>query len=478
MPPMSILGLPNELLFHIATFLSKDLDIASFLLANHRLENLLGEYLFQDNLFKNDGSALPLCVKYGLTSGVQKLLKLGAKGDETDPDCRTAWSYAAEYGDFEIWQMLLEHQVSLGLQRHIDKEDGYSYRTPLSWAAGGGQLEFAQYLIDSGADVNAKCLGHRTPLSYAAQSGYFTMVQCLLDQGADLGDPIDLEDGGGLTPLHYAAFEGQEEIMRLLISLGADVDCMQGDRMGMKGPTPLMEAARGGQYAVVKMLLKMGADVNKGDGRGMSPLQYAARAGVGEPIRDGRYLLTNSMSDQRGPGCFFDKMGYQALHKTGKPGDYLTIVKLLVAHGADPNELHDDYDGYSQGGPLYCAAWVGATEIVDFLIDVGADVNGTYAMSNCTVLDAAVRNGHLEVVEKLLANGAVDARNLGKHTPLDRAKVRCDIVNKGKHSLDYGDEWCRSGNLHKYQHHKRQQEDHMLITPGDEVGREDALSIW
>ncbi|KAJ5897425.1 hypothetical protein N7504_007713 [Penicillium tannophilum] len=429
MRPMSILALPNELILHIATFLSEDLDIASFLQANHRLKNLLGEYVFQNNLSRHDGSALPLCVKYGLKSGVQKLLKLGAKGDEIDSDCRTAWSYAAEEGDFEIWQMILDHQVSIGLQRDIDKEDGYTYRTPLSWAAGDGQQEFAQYLIDSGADINTKCSGHRTPLCYAAQSGHFTMVQLLLDQGADLGDSIGLEDEDGLTPLHYAAFEGQEEIMRLLISLGADVDCMKGGRMDIIGPTPLMEAARGGQYAVVRMLLELGADVNKGDGRGMSPLQYAARAGVGEPIREGRWHLPNSKSDQRGPGCFYDKMGYRALHKSGTPGDYLTIVKLLVAQGANPNELHDDHVGYSQGGPLYCAAWVGATEIVQFLIDVGADVNETFAMSNDTVLDAAVRNGHLDVAEVLLANGAVNARDLAKHTPLDRAKFAAKMVD-------------------------------------------------
>lgn len=351
--PTSILRLPNELLLHIATFLSEDWDIASLLQANHRLKDLLGEYFFQNNLSKNDGSALPLCARYGVTSGVRNLLKLGAKGDEADLDCRTAWTYAAEKGNLEIWQMLLDYELSLGLKPDINKGDDYSDRTPLSWAAGGGQLEFAQYLLNFGADINKRCPEKRSPLSYAAQAGHLSMVQWLLDQGADLWDSTRREDRDGLTPLHYAAFEGHEDIMRLLISLGADVDCMERDCMYIAAQTPLMKAARGGQHTVVKMLIEMGADVNEGDGKGISPLQYAARAGVGEPLRESEYHLTNFVCDQPGPGSYYDGAGYQAPHKSGKPGDYLAVVKLLVAHGADPNELHDDHYGYSQrGSPL------------------------------------------------------------------------------------------------------------------------------
>lgn len=372
---MSILALPNELLLHIATFLSEDLDIASLLQTNLRLRDLLDEFFLRKILSKTDGSALPLCAKYGVRSGVQELLKLGADGDNMDNDFREAWTYAAENGDFKIWQILLDHELSLGLKPDIDEKGERDGRTPLSWAAGGGQLEFAQYLINLGADVNAKCSENRSALSYAAQAGHLSMIQWLLDHGADLWDATRREDGDGLTPLHYAAFEGHEDIIRLLISLGADVNCMGRDSMYIAAQTPLMEAARGGQLTVVKMLIEMGADVNEGDGKGITHLQYAAQAGVGEPLSESEFNLPEFMWDNPGPGSYYDGAGYEAPHKSGKPGDYLAVVKLLVAHGADPNELHDDNGDCSQGSPLYCAAWAGATEIVQFLIDLGADVN-------------------------------------------------------------------------------------------------------
>lgn len=281
---------------------------------------------------------------------MQILLELGATGDETDYDSRTVWTYAAENGDFKSWQMLLDHEMSLGLKPDMNKEDDYHGRTPLSWAAQGGQLEFAQYLVKFGVKLDSKCSDQRTPLSYAAQSGHFTMVRWLLDQGANLWDSTHRGDRDGLTPLHYAAFEGHEYIVRLLILLGATIDRMESDRMDLAAPTPLMEAARGGQYAVVKMLLEMGANASEGDGRGMSPLQYAARVGVGEPLRGGEYHIPDRMCEQPGPGWYFDGAGYQATQKCGKPVDYLAIVKLLVAHGADPNEVHEDYYGGAQGG--------------------------------------------------------------------------------------------------------------------------------
>ncbi|KAJ5636659.1 ankyrin 2-3/unc44 [Penicillium longicatenatum] len=480
MCPMSMLRLPNELILHIATFLKKDRDIASLLQTNRRLKTVLGECLFQNNLSINDGSALPLCAKYGVISGVQTLLKLGAAGDETDSDSRTVWTYAAENGDFGIWQMLLDHEVSLGLKPDMNKKDDYHGRTPLSWAAQGGQLEFAQYLVKFGAKLDAKCSEKRTPLSYAAQSGHSMMVQWLLDQGANLRDSLHREDRDGLTPLHYAAFEGHEDIMRLLISLGADIDCMESDCMDLAAQTPLMEAARGGQYTVVKMLLEMGTKASEGDGRGMSPLQYAARAGVGEPLRESEYHIPDYMCEQPGPGWYFDGAGYQATQISGNPVDYLAIVKLLVAHGADPNEVHEDHYGHPQGGPLYCASWAGATDIVEFLIEMGADINKMSAIGGRTALHAAVRNGHLDVTEKLLVNGAnVNARDGTNHTPLDRAIFAARIANQGKYIHEYGSGWRTEhmllfeANLQKYQ-----QVVDLLIAHGGEVGREDAFIPW
>ncbi|CAI7653346.1 unnamed protein product, partial [Penicillium manginii] len=469
-PP--ILRLPNELLLRIASFFLEDRDIASFLQANRRLEDLFESYIFQNNISTNNGSALPLCAKYGLGLSVQKILNLGANGNETDDDGRTAWSYAAEKGDFEVWQILLDHNTLLGRERNLANEADDNERTPLSWAAQGGQLEFAQYLIKHEADLDAKCSEKHTPLSYAVQVGHLTLVRWLLEQGTSLRDSICLEDRDGLTPLHYAAFEGNERIVELLISSGADPDHQGCDCMDIAAQTPLMEAARGGQLTVVKMLLGMGADLEEDDGRGMAPLQYAARSGVGEPLRESDYNPSSFSCNQPGPGWYFDGGGYEAPSKSGHPRDYLAVVKLLLTSGADPQKSYRDHYGIPQDGPLYYAAWAGATDIVQLLIDMGADVNNSSADSAYTALHAAVRNGHLDMVEILLAHGAiVNARDLMKHTPLDRAKFAARLVEQGKRFYEDGRVFTErnmllfQANLSKYQ-----QIVDMLIAHGGKVG--------
>ncbi|KAJ4030597.1 hypothetical protein NW763_014837, partial [Fusarium oxysporum] len=55
---------------------------------------------------------------------------------------------------------------------------------------------------------------------------------------------------------------------------------------------------------------------------------------------------------------------------------------------------------------LQAAAWGGHLEVVEKLLAAGADVNAAAGYDGWTALEAAAEGGHLEVVEKLLAKGA------------------------------------------------------------------------
>ncbi|KAJ5882225.1 uncharacterized protein N7529_000897 [Penicillium soppii] len=170
---------------------------------------------------------------------------------------------------------------------------------PLSWAAGGGQAAFAEYLIKQGANVRVKCMDGRTPLSYAAEMGHIAMVQLLLDY-----EDHSTEDRDGLVALHYAAFEGHEDIVRLLVSRVANAHYGGTDCMWKAAPSPLMEAARGGQVAIVKMFLEMDAGLNGCDGTGMRALHYAARAGYGELLKESECHSPSFIFGQQGPGWY------------------------------------------------------------------------------------------------------------------------------------------------------------------------------
>lgn len=72
--------------------------------------------------------------------------------------------------------------------------------TALTWAAWMGHLHVAQFLLDSGADINARGMTNRTALGWAAQGARKDVIQLLLDRGAD----ASLTDVNGKTPLQIA----------------------------------------------------------------------------------------------------------------------------------------------------------------------------------------------------------------------------------------------------------------------------------
>lgn len=179
--------------------------------------------------------------------------------------------------------------------------------TALSLAAGNGDVEVVQLLLDRGANPNAGPK-HVRPIMAAVRNGSPDVVRCLLKRGAvltGLRNPgadvlvtacafspprvvallLDAEQGleldgnpvhrGYIAPLHSAAENGNVRVIRLLLDLGAKVDA----RRGRRGETPLHYAARAGSAEAVEALLVGGADPRI-ECRGKTALQVAKKAPV------------------------------------------------------------------------------------------------------------------------------------------------------------------------------------------------------
>jgi ankyrin repeat protein len=103
------------------------------------------------------------------------------------------------------------------------------------------------------------------------------------------------------------------------------------------------------------------------------------------------------------PALVFAKAadGFTPLHFAaffGHPGS----ARLLVARGADVNAVADNP---MQVLPLHSAAAADCTEIVELLLDHGADANAKQA-SGHSALDAARQNGNDAMADLLAARGA------------------------------------------------------------------------
>lgn len=139
-----------------------------------------------------------------------------------------------------------------GVDVNAAQPDGMA---PLHWAAQRGDLSSAQVLVYAGARVDALTRnGNYTPLHLAAREGRAAMVKLLLASGAD---PRAVTSTGGVTALHFAAGNGDAATVRALLDAKVPVDI----RETAWGQTPLMWAAAYNRVAAIDVLIKSGAGI-------------------------------------------------------------------------------------------------------------------------------------------------------------------------------------------------------------------------
>lgn len=102
------------------------------------------------------------------------------------------------------------------------------------------------------------------------------------------------------------------------------------------------------------------------------------------------------------------------------------LIKKCLEKGADPNARNS-----ARGTALTLAAAAGHAQVVQLLIDNGAQVNqiDPEDEKDATALHKAAEKGRREVVQVLLANGAnVNVKDFWGNGPLNRAAKRNDTV--------------------------------------------------
>jgi ankyrin repeat protein len=227
----------------------------------------------------------------------------------------------------------------------------------------------------------------------------------------------DVQERRGWTSLHVAAFEGRViEVQRLLEQPGTAVD-----GRNALGRTALYNAAKAGNRAVVKLLIERGANVNAADQDGLAPLYPAVSYGRDEVFAD---LLAKGADPTRMPDILViaaarnrvamlrtllakglsanatDPWDHTAVWQTAHEGHLESLRLLLAQPGIDLQRL--SRDGFA---PLHVAAKNGHVEIVDLLLAAGADVNQP-GPKGWTALTFARALNHVELVILLRERGA------------------------------------------------------------------------
>jgi ankyrin repeat protein len=327
------------------------------------------------------------------------------KPDELEsPAGEAVWSVlaAAADGDVATLQRLLQRDPRLSRAE-------FWYTPVVHFAVREGHAEAVQLLLDAGADPEwnglhdgsliamARDRGHARiaalleqtrdqrgriaagrddhPIHLAITNGDVNEVRRLLDADPRL---VNVGNAAGASPLHRAAGRGEHDLVALLLDRGADVHAVLSATRGVSGglwtdlqaiDLALWTGRRPADSRVVQLLLDRGAthDLAVSAGRddadrvrrildadprrieetrpsGRRPLSAAIESGHDE-IAD---LLLERGADPNWPEPTAPQgRSLQVAAITGN----LTMVKRLLAHGADPNAVVD-----SSGSPVSAAA--------------------------------------------------------------------------------------------------------------------------
>jgi len=186
---------------------------------------------------------------------------------------------AAKKGDLVRMKELVAGKASL-----VDAA-GYSGRTPLWWAAAGGQVDVIKYCLEKKADLNHQDTDGWTPLHAAAAHNQVAALQLLCQYRADW----TLRDKLGRTILHAAATGTNPDTITALIGMGFSPDLVDN-----AGWTPLHVAVFARQSKMVSLLLANHASINLKTKDGLTPLGVANRMKHNDAIID---ILMNNGGD-------------------------------------------------------------------------------------------------------------------------------------------------------------------------------------
>lgn len=170
-------------------------------------------------------------------------------------------------GDIEKVFMYLRKNDMANVISSVEQK---SKRSPLHIATKHGHLHLVEFLLNKGANIEARDKLLKTPLHYACENGHALVVKMLMDNNAD---PFE-KDNCGRSTLHYAVYSGNTDIVDLLAQHSTEI-VHQKDHAGR---TPLHHAVfmEANQVLMISKLLDYGSDINSLDSDRRTPLHHAA----------------------------------------------------------------------------------------------------------------------------------------------------------------------------------------------------------
>ncbi len=338
-----------------------DAELAQMLIfagANVRATTRIGAY-----------TPLYLAAKGGHSGVVAALLAAGADAKAVTSNGTTPLMIAAAAGDTKSITSLIENGAD------INAKDGAKGESPLIFAAGFNRTEAVKLLLARGADHKAATkvvdLFALTAPEEEAMArgggGNGPARPAAAARPADVAGATRayrynelISSQGGLSALLFAARQGYTDTVKALLDGGADVNQLSaGDKT-----SPLLMSIINGHFDLAMLLLERGANPDAAAFNGAAPL----------------FAVLNI---QWAPKSLYPSPKAYQQQKTG----YLELMQALIAKGADVNArlqrkvwyqaFNSDFAGVDESGatPFWRAAYANDVAAMKLLVAHGADPN-------------------------------------------------------------------------------------------------------
>jgi hypothetical protein len=269
---------------------------------------------------------------------------------------------AIKSGDLEGLRLLLGQDPALATARSLTSHPTLLQCLALDAVNVPNQIEMARLLIDEGADING-------PMAAAASINNVRMAALLLDCGAAINGI------GSWSPLEEALYWGNQETIDLLLERGASVH-------------NLRLASGLGRIDLIESFFRSDGSLKPEAGKIDWPFGELEKSNLKCQIKEELQTKVAQWSDD--PQSIIDNAFVYACMN-----NHIDAARLLLQKGAAIDAIPPGFD-YS-GTALHNAAVRGHREMVEFLVEQGANVNAKDTKVHSTAAGWAEYGGHQEI---------------------------------------------------------------------------------
>lgn len=346
---------------------------------NLSISSQVTHYLLCSTAAPMDVTALNSAAFFGLEKTVMTLLREGH-----DINAKSSFGFSILHiAAGTEHESIVELQLEKGADFETRARNG---STALHRAAAAGREHSVRILLEKGYDPTYDVMGTKSMITNAAYKGHAKVVQLLL---LHIGDGKQRKDCA-VAALDIATFGGQEGVVMMILEEFSDLEVA-----GKNAAAMLHRAAYDlNNVSVLRLLLKHAHAIKLSHGNIQNALWSAASKSNGSAIR---LLLDAGADPKRRPGKRQDPILHYPIKIPMKGSENLAVVKMLVEAGGDIDLA--DSKGWT---PLLLAAKDGRTEILRFLLEIGANPAAEEQRTGRRALQWAAVAGDQEAVELLL----------------------------------------------------------------------------